>query len=237
MKSIIIFLLIISSSAYADHFKVAAYAWEPFIDSKRDDGGISIALVRNIMESQGHTIELVSMPWARSLVMLEKNKVDILPAVWFTQERTKTMLYSESYAANRLVFIKKKGDDYEFNGLSSLYDKVVAVIRDYAYEETFLKDKNIKFSIADSLNSNVKKVITGRADLTLDDEIAAKSIIDSKLLSKIEFTKNALSEIPLFITCDKKNKKCASIIESFNKGLASMKEDGSLAQLFSELGL
>lgn len=221
---LILLLAGLSPLAYTDTFKVAAYAWEPFIDLQEDEGGTSIRLVRQVLQSQGHDIELVAMPWARSLVMLEKNKVDILPAVWFTEERTKTMLFSDQYAANRLVFIKAKGNEYEYQGLSSLYDKVVGVVRDYAYEENFLKDKNIQFSVANSLNSNVNKVIAGRVDLTLDDEIAARESIEPELLKQIEFTKNALSEIPLYITCSKANPACEKIIKDFNRGLSAMND-------------
>ncbi|MEO0442638.1 MAG: transporter substrate-binding domain-containing protein [Pseudomonadota bacterium] len=227
-------LLILSSLSHATTYKVAAYAWEPFVDLKRDDGGISIDLLRKALQTQGYAIELVPMPWARSLVMLEKGKVDILPAVWFTEERNKTMLYSERYAANRLVFIKAKDDDYEFEGLPSLYDKVVGVVRDYAYEESLLKDNNIRFSVADSLNSNIKKLIAGRVDLTIEDEIVAKQTIEPSLLKEIDFSDNALIENPLFITCSKQSVHCNTIIDAFNQGIASMQADGSYQRYFSE---
>lgn len=98
MKTLLLTLCLFSclaQTASAAVYKVAAYAWEPFIDANRDDGGVSMEVVRRALETQGHTIEAVSMPWSRSLVMLEKNEVDILPAVWFTEERTKTMNYSD----------------------------------------------------------------------------------------------------------------------------------------------
>jgi polar amino acid transport system substrate-binding protein len=228
MKVIFALLLLISSFSHAATYKVAAYAWEPFIDTERKNGGISIGLLRKALESQGHSIELVPMTWTESLTMLEENKVDILPAVWFTEERTKTMMYSESYAANRLVFIKAKGSNYEFNGLPSLYNKHVGIVRNYAYDEKFLKDKNIKFSHADTLEENVKKVISGQIDVTLDDEIASQVSISSNLLSNIEFTKNALSESPLYITCNKTNPACKTIIEDFNKGLKVVKSKNKL---------
>lgn len=236
MRIFILTLCVFSSlslTVSAATYKVAAYAWEPFIDAKREDGGVSMEVLRKALATQGHDIELVSMPWSRSLAMLEKNKVDILPAVWFTEERTHTMKYSDSYAANRLVFIKSKDSNYEFKGLNSLHDQVVAIVRNYAYDEAFLSDSNITFSVADSLVSNVKKVINKRVDLTIDDEIAAKAIIPQPLLEKIEFTTNALSESPLYVTCNKSNPKCETIITSFNQGLAILKANGTLDTLLS----
>ncbi|MBX2808186.1 MAG: transporter substrate-binding domain-containing protein [Cellvibrionaceae bacterium] len=233
MRIVIVVLLILGSICHADTYRVAAYAWEPFIDANRADGGLSIALIRKIMQRQNHSIEVVPLPWARSLAMLEKNQIDILPAIWFTEKRGKTMLYSEQYAANRLVFIKPKDSDYEFEGLTSLHNKVVGVVRDYAYDESFLNEKNIRFSVSDSLNSNVKKVIAGRADLTLDDEIVAKTTIKPTLLQQLSFTKNPLKNNPLYISCNKSNPKCKQIISAFNRGLSHMQADRSLEKLFN----
>lgn len=227
--------LAVHTSSQADTYRIAGYPWKPFIDANRKDGGISIEIIRKSLELQGHSIEIVNVPWVRALAMLKKNKVDILPGVWYTQERTQIMQYSDYYAKNRLVFIKSKDNDYEFEGLESLHSKVVGIARDYAYDEAFLNDKNIEFSIANDLESNAKKVIAGRVELTIEDEIVAKSVIAPDLLNKLAFTKNALNENALYIACNKANTKCDTIIKAFNNGLKKMQADGSLNAIMNGL--
>lgn len=231
------FLLLISTFCSAEVFKIGGSEYLPFVDSKRKDGGASIELIRRIMKSQGHDVELKIVPWARSVKMLETQDIDILPTVWFTEERAKTMNYSESYAANRLTFIKAKGSNYEYDGLPSLHDKSVGIIRDYGYGDEFLNDGKIKFSVTNGLESNVKMVINGRVDLTLEDEIVAKASLDKALLDKVDFTQNALSESPLYITCLKANSKCDTIVSAFNKGLSELKSQDAYDALMKEVGL
>ncbi len=230
-------LILIVKFTHADIFTVATFEWDPFVNAQRPDSGISIAIIKATLESQGHEIKLVPMTWARALVMLEKNKIDILPAVWFSEERAKIMEFSDSYASNRIVFIKNKSNDYEYNGLASLHNKTVGVVRDYAYGNEFLNDPQINLSVSNSLISNVKKVIAGRVNLTLEDEIVAKTIIPPDLLKEVAFTQNALNEKPLYMTCSKSNEKCKAIITSFNQGLSIMKTNGQLDQLLSAPGV
>jgi len=242
MKTMILALITLSFSIFSTFshsttYKVAAYSWEPFISTDRTDGGISIKLLREIMLSQGHNIEVETMSWSKALVVAEKGVADILPAVWFTDERTIKMQYSEPYASNRIVFVKPKGDDYEYTGISSLDGKTVGIIDKYAYDEEFLANGNIRFSKSNTVLQNVKKVANQRIDLTLDDEIVIKTITPKDILDKVAFTKEALSEKPLYITCYKSNSKCADIISSFNKGLKEMQDNGKLAALFKELGI
>ena len=239
MKNLIpcflVLLLSVHNSSYAETFRVAAYPWAPFIDQDRKDGGIAIEVIRQALATQGHSIEVVNLPWVRALSMIKSNKIDIIPAAWHTQERSQFMQYSQYYAKNRLVFIKSKTDNYEFEGLDSLNGKVVAIVRDYAYGEDFLNNQNIEFSIANSLESNVKKVIARRAALTIADEIVAKSVIPPETLKQIRFTNNALSENTLHMTCSKTNPKCDDIIKDFNVGLKKIKTDGTLDLIINSL--
>jgi polar amino acid transport system substrate-binding protein len=239
MKSLIFTLIALcfTSLAHSTTYSVSAYAWEPFIGPSRSDGGISIKLLREIMLSQGHNIDVKPMSWSKALVVAEKGDIDILPAVWFTEERKKTMLYSEPYAYNRIVFVKHKADSYEYQGIDSLNGKVIGIIKEYAYNEELLANKEVRFSKSDSLLNNMKKVAAQRIDLTLDDEIVVKAMTPPDILNQVTFTKDALSEKPLYITCYKSNSSCKGIITSFNKGLKEMQANGALKKLLDQLGI
>lgn len=80
------------------------------------------------------------MPWSRALNDVKEGKIDILPATWFTQERTAYLTYSDNYLTNQVKFIKKAGDNFEFAGLASLNGKKVGIVRGYGYGDEFMND-------------------------------------------------------------------------------------------------
>lgn len=73
----------------------------------------------------------------------------------------------------------------------------------------------------------------GRVELTIEDEIVTRSVIDPALLEKVSFTKNALRESLVYVTCKKGGDKCPTIIETFNAGLSAIKADGTLDKLLN----
>lgn len=242
MKAITLALIIFSLSMFSttSHsatYTVAAYPWEPFIDPSRSDGGISIKILQEVMLSQGHEIDVQPMPWGKALAVTEKGDVDILPGIWFSEERDKIMHYSEPYTYNRIVFVKHKSDSYEYKGIDSLNGKKVGIIKNYAYNEELLANGAIQFSKSSSLVRNMENVASQRIDLTLDDEIVIKATTSADVLANVAFTKDAFSEKGLSITCYKSNRNCESIISSFNKGLKEMQENGKLKTLLDQLGI
>lgn len=235
-RLILLCLVLISPIAMSQTFKVGASQWAPYVDRNAPDSGISIELIQQIFSKQGHEIELIYEPWSRLLKDLDKGAVDILPAVWFKKERLESMIFSEPYLYNRLVFVKAKGDSFEFNSLEDLNDKVIGVVRAYAYDGKILDYPNATFAVAGTLASNLKKLTYKRIDLTLDDEYTIKFNASASILKQLEFSKNALDETPLHVTCAKSNEECATIIKIFNEGLNTMRESGELKHLLNSLG-
>ncbi len=127
-------LLFFSIQVNSTTLTAAQDPWPPFVTEKSSLGnGISIDLLKAAMKTQGYEIDFKILPWSRALDEVSKGRIDLLPATWFTQERTKFLLYSEPYLSNELTFIKRAGDPFEYSGLSSLDGKVVGIVRGYGY--------------------------------------------------------------------------------------------------------
>ena len=233
-------LTLTTGFALAESYTSAENNWPPFISKERADDGVAIALIREIFKRSGNEMSFDELPWSRAIDSVKTGAVDILPGVWHNEERTKYLIYSEPYLYNRIVFIKKKGDGFEYDGIGSLEGKKVGTVQDYNYGDEFLKAEHFKRISTVGLINNVRKLVNGRIDLTLEDEIVARSDIMSKtpeLADQVDYSKNALSEVGLHIACGKANPKCPQIIEQFNKGLKAMQDDGSLASFLKDNGL
>lgn len=228
------------STAYAKTIVAAADPYPPFVDSGNPTDGLSLEIIRAAFKTQGDDVKMVYVPWARAEAGVKDGTYDILPNTWYTEARTKELVYSTPYAVNNVKFIKVKGDPFEFKGLDSLKGKRVGIVRGYGYGDAFSTNTGFTRDEVIDVITNVKKVVAKRVDLTLEDEIVAKFLVgkeDPKMLDQIEFSKESLSSNPLHITAGKKNPNHAEIISKFNAGYELIKSNGTLAAILKKYNM
>lgn len=247
MKRVVMFIVIVLLSATfctAEEKTVVAAAdpYPPFIDPTDPNEGLSLAVIRAAYKTQGYTVKMEFVPWARAEALTISGKYDILPDVWLNDENKKVLMFSVPYAVNTVKFIKTADDPFEYNGLESLKGKKVGTVRGYNYNDAFQASKDfIREDVAD-LITNIKKLTapSKRIDLTLEDQIVASTLIaktDPSLMPKIKFTENALISNNLYVASGIANPRHKEIIEAFNKGLAEIKATGELSKIFESYGI
>ncbi len=234
-------LLFLPFPASATQTLVAASdLWPPFIDPNNPTDGLSMEIVRAAYRSQDYEITLVYVPWARAEEETYTGVYDLLPDVWYTNARAKTLLYSTPYLTNTIRFIKLKSDPFEYDGLESLKGKVVGTLQGYNYGDAFLNDSGFVREGVDTFIANIKKLLFKRIDLTLEDEIVSKVAIarsDPAMLDKVEFCKTPLSVNQLHVASGLKNPRHEEIIAAFNKGLATIKANGIYDAILRKYGM
>ena len=236
MKKILVAVFVVlvlgAGMGHADnrHITSAANIWSPFVNPDMPGQGFSIEIVKAVFAAQGYTVEHRVMPWARAEHEVKNGKIDILPDTWFTKKRNTYLMFSTPYAFNRIKFIKKKGDPFEYEGIKSLTGKTIGVIRGFGYRDDFLNAKNFSREEVRNFIVNIRKLVRDRIDLTLEDEIVARSILSKAppaLAEQIEFTSTPLSDNALHIACGLANARHREIIRAFNRGLATIKANGT----------
>lgn len=201
---------------------------------------MSLEIIRAAYDTQGYTIEFTNTPWARAEDGVKKGKFDILPNTWYTDARAKELLYSEPFAENNLKFVTVKGDTFDYSGMDSLTGKKVGIVRSYGYGDDFTNADNFTKVEAVSFIINVKKLVAGRVELTLEDEIVGTKFImneDPSLLDKIRFCPTPFSTKKLYVTCGLANPRHKEIIEAFNKGLEEIKASGKYQTIMAKYGI
>lgn len=241
-RNMIVFLIIVCLSSLSAQIvlKSACDPWPPFVDPENPKEGLSLEITRAAFATQGYQVKHDYQPWARAMKNLKEGKIDIIVDTYINEERKKTLEFSDPYAKVEIKFIKLKNSDFEFNGLKSLDGKTIGVIRGYSYGQEFDKATNFKKQEVSNLYQNIKKLVAGRIDLTLECEIIARVGIaqkDAQLLEEISFTQNTLSSNDLYISSGKANPKHQEIIAAFNKGLKKIKENGTYAAIMKNYGI
>ncbi len=236
------FICVVPCIAADKVITAACDPWPPFIDQGAPGEGLSLEIIRAAYSTQGYTVEMKYLPWARAEDGVKKGKIDILPPTWMTEKRKAYFLFSEPYAVNQIKFIKHVDDPFEYEGMESLTGKRIGTVRGYAYGDEFMNATNFKREEANDFIVNVKKLThaSKRIDLSIEDEIVARIKITKEhpeLLSKIRFTQKALSSNKLYVAVGLANPRHKELIQAFNKGLATIKENGSYAKIFDKFGL
>ncbi|MFC5696720.1 hypothetical protein ACFPU0_14260 [Pseudomonas sp. GCM10022186] len=116
----------------------------------------------------------------------------------------------------------------------------MGIVKAYGYGDEFLSATNFDRPEVSQILQNIKKLVLGRIDLTLEDETVARWIIkhnDPNLMQQIEFTHNSLSSQQMHVTSSLKNPRHQAIIDTFNKGLATIKANGTFDDILRENGL
>lgn len=242
MKRLMIFtfsMIIALQSSFATTITAAQNPWPPFISSDNSMPGLSIEIVTEAMKTQGYDVDFKIMPWSRALDQVTKGRIDLLPATWYTQERTSYLVYSNSYLENELNIIKRAGDSFKFSDIKSLDGKNVGVVRGYGYGDDFLSATSFNKPEANDLVTNLKKLQAKRIDLTLEDKLVALSTMKEAGLnkSKFEFSDIALSTNPLYVTSGTANPNGKKYIDAYNKGLAEIKANGVFDAILVKYGI
>lgn len=226
-------LFLLSGFCRADTITAAYGDWPPFFDAETESG-VALEITLAAFASQGYSLQLYHAPWARVNIGVKNQQYDITLGAWWTEERSTFYDYSEPYFENAIKFIKRKGDTFEYHDITSLNGKNIGVVRGYGYDDAFLNADSFKRTETNSLISNVQKLVSHRISLTLDDELVARTTIGREapsLLEKIEFSNNALTTNQLHVAVASKNPKAGAIITAFNKGLAAIRANGTMARI------
>ncbi len=218
----------------------AADRYPPYVDPQMPGEGLAMEIVRAAFKTQGYNVKLETIPWARAEKGVSEGRYDILVDVWRTEARTKEFLFSAPYAVSKIKFIKRKDNPFEFTGMDSLSGLHIGVVRGYGYSDAFNAATTFTREEVPSMEHNLNKLLLKRIDLTLEDEIAARSLMRQmapKLVDQIDFTSNALISNPLYVAAGLKNPHHKEIVEAFNRGMLLIRADGTFLSIEKRYGL
>ena len=148
--------------------KIAPDPYFPPIEQIDKDGnytGITAEFMKIIENELGIKFQVVHCKdWDEVLQKAKSRKVDMLPAAAQTPQRKKYMLFSSPYLEFPGVIINRK-DSGDIKSTEQLYDKSVAIVSGYVWEDFFrLHHPEINIIPVNSLTEGLRKVSTGAVD-------------------------------------------------------------------------
>lgn len=212
----------------------AVDAWPPYVDLNQSQGGYCIEIVRAAFKAQGWTLQIKEVPWARAIEGVKSGQYHIIPNLWHTPQREAHFIYSQPYGANTIKFVVQKDDAFIYTDLASLQGKVIGVINGARYGQGFEEATFFTTSEVTHMSQNIGKLIKGRIDLTLEDELGLVTTLKRQhphMLKQIRIVDKPFSSNSLYVATARVNPQGMAIIEVFNIGLKTIQQNGQLQKI------
>lgn len=238
--------LIISPGLAADRKVVLACPeWPPYTGKELPQQGASSAVVRQAFKVMGYELEIRFLPWNRVLSEV-RNQTDIdgyFPE-YFSEERDKVFLFSESIGKGPVGFVRRTGTEYDWGSYADLREHTIGVVSGYVNERRFdvmVEEGEIDTESVVMDLFNLRKVLAGRVDLAVvDSNTFAYLLRTDPYLSlrrkELEMAPRLL-QIQNLYSCFRKSERGRELLEVFNEGLNKIAPMDIQRGYFSQLGL
>lgn len=223
----------------AEPVTLVSTEYPPYFANSLPEGGTLVALARAAFKAAGRPLNVVYRPWARLLIELEHGSHDGVVAVWFKEERTRFLMYSDPVVDTSIGFYARKGQVHNVSDLLALRGKVVGTVRGYANPPRFEEAKLRTEEATDDL-SNLRKLDAGRLDLVIIDHALAQWLIRKEMPQAngtLVWLKPALEIMPLYIGFNRNRPDADALTKDFNRGLAEIRRNGEYARILKRLPL
>jgi polar amino acid transport system substrate-binding protein len=235
-KSVAIVLYLVCSVVFATELKLVASPWPPYVGPGLHKNGVAMHLVTEGLRRAGYESSVTLETWPRDLEDAKRGRYDVIAAVWYSEQRTEFLTFSEPYVINAAHFFKRRDTQHTFKTLADLAGLKIGVVEGYAYGESFYMASDFKRVSHGTVLENLRSLVAGNLDLILADTRVAFYELNVNIPSGIQ--KVSMLDIPyatkgLRIGVSKQHPDHEKIIGNFNAAIAAMKEDGSYAEILA----
>jgi len=230
-----------SAPALNRSITIATGEYPPWVGSSLPHQGYVNHIIKEAFASQGLEVEFVYLPWKRAFEETRQGKFDATSYWYDNDERREAMLFSDRVITNRLVFFQRQdAPKVQWKNVEDLAPYRMSITLGYTYSEEFyaaIDSKILNPIIVSSDVQNLKLLMAKRVDLFATDEMsgyymAAQLSIDPRKLAVIE---PALIKPQGYLLAGKINPDSQLIINTFNRGLRTIKANGKYQKILSRI--
>ena len=198
--------------------------WAPFefYDKNGNYSGISADYIKHAEQQlNSYLTPQKGFTWGEALTALKLGNIDVMSAVFHTEERARKLNFTAPYFEISLVLVSKVNAHYA-ESLSSLNGKRLGVIKDYIYDELIQeKHPNINLIGVRSVEEGLQQLQAGKIDAFVDSIAAINYEINKSKINDIIIT--AFTPYKLELTMAVR-KGLEPLVPILNKIFAAMSE-------------
>ena len=196
-------------------------------DGSKTYVGMNIDIVKAIVEKNGGSVEFVDMPFKSLMAAIQAGQIDFCSGGMApTEEREKTLDFSEIFFYPRNAIVYRAEDDYP--DLDSIQGKTVAYVFGTNYQQVAESIPDVNAVGIQGSPACIEEVKSKRADACIIDGAGASEFLknnDTLKMSLLDKTDDCFAigfpkESPYY--------------ETFNNTLKEMMDDGELNKIIAE---
>lgn len=233
-------LIAAAPAAEARRVVMATVPWAPFYDPGLEDDGFISELSRAAFRAAGHDTELEFMPWARAMLEVRQGDRHVLMGAYYTDERAETYIASDRIYTTSvgLVALQDLGVT-SYDELRDLSDYTIGYGRGWATTDEFDNADYLDKEAADNNVLNVRKLYAGRIDMIAMNFDRFSKIAEDEGFDPGEavFLDPPLQSSGLYILASRAIEDPEGLIEGFNEGLETIRENGRYDEILERFGV
>jgi len=236
---------------------LATLNWPPYISENVCNKGWVFQFTVALLVSRGYQVNVHFYPWARSAMLVEQGKMDILFPEYFIEssapsdvikgkKRQEVLVLSNKFPGGEISLMKRK--DYQFTlseDLSTLKGKVIGVVRGYQNTPEFDAMMDAKqFDVIQAVDELqlMKLLVAKRVDLIVGDpKVFSYSVNYSDLsnnnkqalLNSSEVVVPTLKYNHLYFAISNKYPKWPQLLDDINLALLEFQQSGETKRLIN----
>ena len=209
--------------------------WRPYAYvSGGEPVGFAVDIVKAAWAAAGVSLELVPLPYARCLRMVDNGDLD---GCFDTLRDARTEAHyrwhrQPLFKARIAIYGRAGGQNSSVMGPAGLLGKRVGVTNGYDYGATFDNNSRMVRDVAMSDLASLRKLVAGRVDYALVYDRVARHIADlHPELAPFFVQRGVLVEPLLYLSFKRKGNVLGPLITKFDQGLANIRKSGDYARI------
>lgn len=230
-------------SVQAQVISIRADFWYPMNgDPNSDSPGYMIDLAKAIFEPQGIAVDYQLMPWSRAIQETRVGKSDCVVGAYKSDQRD--FIFAKAHwGIDQTLFYKLKADKWVYKGkVDALNDRKVGVISGYSYgselDEVFTQIKVQRAKGDQAVETNIKKLITGRIDTMIESHYVMNSkLLELALTDKVVSAGDTLQGEPMYLACTPNSARSKKWIDMVDQAIPELKKSGRFKRILQKYNI
>lgn len=199
-----------------------------FLDQKGEPTGFQVELTQAIARTMGMDVEIRLGPWPEVRRALERGDIDVIPGMFYSEERAKIFDFSPPFAiVSEAIFARKNSPS--INSVEDLRGKELIVMRGEAMHDYILQHRlTDRILLAETPADALRLLASGKGDYALGAQMPGFYWIRELKLSNIATVGPSLEP---FKNCFAVQKGNTELLSRFTEGLHILNQTGEYQEI------